>query len=342
MSKSVCINHLFLAALATNVVTGIAVALYMSWRLALISLAWVPLLLLASSGYGWVNFHKNSAPSTCSRGLQFMAKTLAAEMQSYAAASGVAEEVIAGIRTVLAFNGQQFEERRYTKHLAEGLKFGVRKAKWVSASSAFFNATMFTALGCTVYFGLKWFLTSDLTSGEVLVVFWIILIAVFRVGQALPVSKRDGGSLANSIASSECKSRNQRQSRRCGDFFHNQPSKYKRTRRTVSGVACLQVPELDSSSSQGKKLDQVAGRLDFEKLRFSYPLRPEIEVLKNVSFTVEAGSTVALVGKRALKAGGCRCRDFRPFWLRQKLVDSTSRALLSNQQRIGESRLLRA
>ena len=54
--------------------------------------------------------------------------------------------------------------------------------------------------------------------------------------------------------------------------------------------------DVDCTGDEGKKLGKVAGRLNFNDMRFSYPLRPEIEVLKGVSFSVGAGETVALVG----------------------------------------------
>lgn len=40
----------------------------------------------------------------------------------------------------------------------------------------------------------------------------------------------------------------------------------------------------------------AAGRLVFDNVTFSYPARPEVRALDNVSFTIEAGETVALVG----------------------------------------------
>lgn len=38
------------------------------------------------------------------------------------------------------------------------------------------------------------------------------------------------------------------------------------------------------------------GSLEFENVSFSYPTREESRVLKNISFTVEKGKTLALVG----------------------------------------------
>jgi len=40
----------------------------------------------------------------------------------------------------------------------------------------------------------------------------------------------------------------------------------------------------------------LAGRIELRNVRFTYPARPESEVLHGVSFVVEAGTTVAIVG----------------------------------------------
>ena len=47
----------------------------------------------------------------------------------------------------------------------------------------------------------------------------------------------------------------------------------------------------------GIVLPDIRGRIEFKNVSFSYPQRPEAPVLKDMSFTVEPGKTLALVGQ---------------------------------------------
>ena len=55
-------------------------------------------------------------------------------------------------------------------------------------------------------------------------------------------------------------------------------------------------PEIDHYSGT-EKPDKLAGLIQFQNISFSYPTRPNVQVLKDVSFTVHPGEMVALVGK---------------------------------------------
>lgn len=57
-------------------------------------------------------------------------------------------------------------------------------------------------------------------------------------------------------------------------------------------------PSIDARSSVGKilELDGVKGSVVVSNVNFRYPMRSDIPVFKNISFSVEAGQTVALVG----------------------------------------------
>lgn len=59
-------------------------------------------------------------------------------------------------------------------------------------------------------------------------------------------------------------------------------------------------PAIDASSPNGKVPTEVRGRIRFEDVHFRYPTRPGVRVLQGLSFTVEPGTYVALVG-----ASGC-------------------------------------
>ena len=55
-------------------------------------------------------------------------------------------------------------------------------------------------------------------------------------------------------------------------------------------------PEIDHHSGS-EKPDKLDGVVEFKNVSFAYPTRPDVQVLKNVSFTVQPGEIVALVGK---------------------------------------------
>ena len=56
------------------------------------------------------------------------------------------------------------------------------------------------------------------------------------------------------------------------------------------------VPTIDSADPGGLKPEHCQGRITFENVKFNYPSRPSVPIVKNLSLTIEAGATVALVG----------------------------------------------
>ncbi|QPH01809.1 hypothetical protein C2857_006012 [Epichloe festucae Fl1] len=59
-------------------------------------------------------------------------------------------------------------------------------------------------------------------------------------------------------------------------------------------------PSIDSWSSEGEKLPQVDGTLEFRDVHFRYPTRPHVPVLRGLNLSIRPGQYVALVG-----ASGC-------------------------------------
>jgi len=57
------------------------------------------------------------------------------------------------------------------------------------------------------------------------------------------------------------------------------------------------VPRIDSESEEGEILERVYGEVEFDRVEFAYPSRPESAVLKGLSVRIPAGKRVALVGE---------------------------------------------
>ncbi|RXM98666.1 Multidrug resistance protein 2 [Acipenser ruthenus] len=57
---------------------------------------------------------------------------------------------------------------------------------------------------------------------------------------------------------------------------------------------------IDSSSKQGFKPDHLKGDIEFKNIHFSYPSRPDVNILQGLNLKIESGKTIALVG-----ASGC-------------------------------------
>lgn len=55
-------------------------------------------------------------------------------------------------------------------------------------------------------------------------------------------------------------------------------------------------PTIDHHSGT-EKPDKLDGVVEFKNVSFAYPTRPDVRVLKNISFSVQPGEVVALVGK---------------------------------------------
>ena len=54
------------------------------------------------------------------------------------------------------------------------------------------------------------------------------------------------------------------------------------------------MPEINAKSNEGQIPRNVQGRIRFENIDFRYPTRPRVRVLKNLSLTVEPGTTRSL------------------------------------------------
>jgi ABC-type multidrug transport system fused ATPase/permease subunit len=61
-------------------------------------------------------------------------------------------------------------------------------------------------------------------------------------------------------------------------------------------AGCVQRPRIDPYSTAGARPPNIVGRIHFKSVMFAYPLRKDVQVLRSLSFALEAGASLAIVG----------------------------------------------
>ncbi|KAJ3106313.1 ATP-binding cassette, sub-B (MDR TAP), member 4 [Phlyctochytrium planicorne] len=220
-------------------VAGFVIAFVKGWKLALVLCSVLPVL----AGLGTI-----------------IAKTFDARQgkgsDSYGEAGAIAQEVLSSIRTVAAFGGEKREAERYKKKLEDGEKNGIRMA-------------MLNGAGFGLWYGGSLIGTNpgDLTGGDVLNVFFSIIIGAFSLGQAGP----NVTAIASAVGAA------------------------KKIFSTIDRVS-----PIDAFSEEGDKPEKIEGSIEFENIDFHYPQRPDVPILKKFSLKIQPSQTIALVG-----ASGC-------------------------------------
>jgi len=226
-----------------SLVGSVALMIVLNWRLSLIIFVVVPVVTAAAIGFG--------------RWIRRLARTLQDDL---ADTTAIAEESIAGIRTVKGFARSTHEITRY--HEAVERLFGTAHRKvWASALfSAFVGFLFFGALVAIFWYGGTEVLAGRLTTGD-LVAF---IFYAFNIARSVGGLSRLYSTLNSAAGASE-------------RIFQ-----------------LLDEPATDTDPSAMPALPPVNGHVEFDHVTFAY--EPDTPVLHDLSFTIPAGQTVALVG----------------------------------------------
>ncbi|KFV41216.1 Multidrug resistance protein 1, partial [Gavia stellata] len=178
-------------------------------------------------------------------------------------AGRISTESVENIRTVASLTREEAFYERYVTSLNGPYRDSLTKAPFygftygvAQCASYFINAAVFR-------FG-AWLIAHCLSNFEnVFIVFSSIIFAAMNVGQSA------------SLAPDYCKAR-------------------------MSAQRIFQLldrkPLIDSYSEEGEKLSNFEGNIEFRNIRFVYPTRPEVQVLRGLNVKVNKGQTLALVG----------------------------------------------
>ncbi|KAK2856759.1 hypothetical protein Q5P01_005494 [Channa striata] len=231
----------------TTFVCGFCVGFVKGWKLTLVIVAASPLI---GVGAGLMAL--------------FVAKLTGMELQAYAKAGAVADEVLTSIRTVAAFGGEKKEVQRYDKNLISAQRWGIRKGLIMGFFTGYLWLIIFLCYGLAFWYGSSLVVdTEEYTAGTLLQVFFGVLIAAMNLGQASP----------------------------CLEAFASG-----RGAATIIFETIDREPEIDCLSEAGYKLDRVKGDIEFHNVTFYYPSRPEVKILDQLSVAVKTGETTAFVG----------------------------------------------
>lgn len=85
--------------------------------------------------------------------LQYQSKLTIREMNAYAKASSIIEEILSGVRTVIAFNGEEKERKRYEDCLVPARKAGQWKSAFAGFSEGFMRFLLFVACAAGFWYG---------------------------------------------------------------------------------------------------------------------------------------------------------------------------------------------
>ncbi|TMW61092.1 hypothetical protein Poli38472_014553 [Pythium oligandrum] len=238
-------------------VSGVMIGLIKGWELALILLAFMP--LLAFSAFA---------------SMRRLADATQTGIESYGKAGAVAQEALGNVRTVHMFNAIQHFVTKYGLALEESVNAGIRKGFAVGWGIG----VMFFVLYCTyaagLYFGAVQIGNDQLDGskctgsgcydgGKVMTVFFSVSMGAMALGQA-------GPSIQAVFAA--------------------------RTAAYSVFAVIKRRSAINPQSEEGEKLEQVKGKITLDSVTFAYPSRPDANVCRNYSLTIEAGETVALVG----------------------------------------------
>ncbi|TDQ17187.1 ABC transporter fused permease/ATP-binding protein [Algoriphagus boseongensis] len=190
---------------------------------------------------------------------RFIRKLSKKTQDELASANVIVEETLQSISTVKSFVGEEFESARYGKGLGRVVGVALTTAKY---RGAFISFIIFALFGGIV--GVMWYGASLVASGE---------MSVGELVSFVLYTTFIGGSIAG-----------------LGDI-------YSQLQKAIgSSERVLEILDEEIETEKGETSASFKGKIEFDQVGFRYPTRPEVEVLKSISFQIQPGEKVALAG----------------------------------------------
>ena len=187
-----------------------------------------------------------------------------ATQDKIAESNTIVEETLQGIANVKSFANEYFESNRYNKSTQDIFKAAMKGALARGGFASFIIFCLFGSIIFVIWEGVTMVHNKELEIGSM---FQFIMYSVF-VGASI-------GGIAEIYA---------------------QIQKAVGAVERVLEILNETIEPVDLSEKIPFKQTKLEGLVSFHKVKFRYPSRPEIEVLKDINFSVKKGETVAIVG----------------------------------------------
>jgi ATP-binding cassette subfamily B protein len=188
-----------------------------------------------------------------------------------AGAATVVEETLQGIASVKAFGNEDFERARHASAMDAFLDTVLRGARYRAALIAFIILGIFGAIVLVLWYGARLLQAGELTHGELTkFTFYTVFI---------------GGGLSSIAEVVSAVQKSIGASHRVRELLA-EPLECSR--------ACESAGNLSRDGTA--RASTSAATVKFDDVHFSYPSRPDIAVLRGITFEARPGERIALVG----------------------------------------------
>ncbi|KAF6172248.1 hypothetical protein GIB67_024870 [Kingdonia uniflora] len=250
--------------------------------------------------------------------MKFVKRFNADAKMMHAEASQVANDAVRNIRTVASFCAEDNVTKLYRNKCEGPKKAGIRQGLVTGIAFGLSSLILFCGYATSFYAGGRFVENGKSTFTDVFRVFFALIMTALMVSEsaaAAPDTNKAKASM-NSI-------------------FEILDRKSK----------------IDPSDDSGMTLENVNGDIEFQHVSFMYPMRPEVQVLRDLCLAVQSGKTVALVGESGcgkstvisllqrfydpnsgqIMLDGIEIRKFQLKWFRQQMGLVSQEPVLFNE-----------
>ncbi|XP_035227144.1 ATP-dependent translocase ABCB1-like isoform X2 [Stegodyphus dumicola] len=187
-------------------------------------------------------------------------------------ASKVAIEAIDSIRTVASLHKEEAFYIQFRNALFGPHKKSRKNSQIRGVTFGFAQSIPSFAYACSMYYGSVLVAEGELSYPDLFKVIEAVILGTAMVGQAVAFA----------------------------------PDYQKAKVAAVRIFKLLDIkPSIDIFSTAGRVLDDVKGYIRFKNVRFNYPSRPRVKILRGLNLEIEPGQTVALVGSSGCGKSTC-------------------------------------